>query len=151
MFRDGGMVHTSLHTLFVIDQAFGKRFSQQQMTGYRGVGASPQVSEGGRDGVGTHTTDPSPWSRSLPLPFPQIRDVPLRASPTQRVAAWHTSSGVTKQIVELADSLGKLMQYNSAGFLHNYRQHRQFGLAVIEMTQVCMCVCGRQREIVQEC
>jgi hypothetical protein len=45
-----------------------------------------------------------------------------------------------KDLVRAADALGALMQYNNFGFVRNKRQHRQFGLAVIEMAQVCVCV-----------
>ncbi len=55
-----------------------------------------------------------------------------------------------KDLVRAADALGALMQYNNFGFVRNKRQHRQFGLAVIEMAQVgvcvsaclCLCVCS---------
>lgn len=40
-------------------------------------------------------------------------------------------------LAEAADRLGVLLQYVSPGFLRNIRQHRQFGLAVIQVAQLC--------------
>ena len=40
------------------------------------------------------------------------------------------------QLVDTADEIGAMVQYKSPGFLRNWRQYRQFGLAVLQMAQV---------------
>jgi hypothetical protein len=47
-------------------------------------------------------------------------------------------SSAVAAVLGLADSVGPLLQYNNTGFMRNRRQHRQFGLAGLEMAQVCV-------------
>ena len=48
-------------------------------------------------------------------------------------------SEAMRALVKAADRVGAMMQYRAPGFLKNDRQHRQFGLAAIEIAQVLTC------------
>lgn len=48
----------------------------------------------------------------------------------------HTVGDAVERLKSVADSIGSFMQYQSPGFLKNSRQHRQFGCAALELSQV---------------
>ncbi|KAL2652061.1 hypothetical protein R1flu_020189 [Riccia fluitans] len=63
---------------------------------------------------------------------PQLKDpVIARSSKIDDLAL----TKAKKTLIEAADRLGQLIQYNCPGFLRNVRQHRMAGLAAIEIAQ----------------
>ncbi|KAJ4848829.1 Suppressor of RPS4-RLD 1 [Turnera subulata] len=66
-----------------------------------------------------------------------FRQPPLRDS-LKRGKLRKQDVAMTKQktaLLAAADSIGKKIQYDCAGFLHNRRQHRMAGLAAVEIAQ----------------
>ena len=65
---------------------------------------------------------------------------PMRANSAPADVDLDTAPGPDLTLLaSTADRFGTLVQYNSPGFLRNWRQYRQFGCAVMHIAQVRVC------------